>query len=191
MKSSGPKDSELKKLNLVVVAHLAKRHTFKENKWKAVSHSGIASPWLENIKEVCLSENGKLSEKIPVKVEVPLSHSAEFFVSLPENFETGTCEVLVDRNLFPPVTEKEFYICDVLGSEIETDLGTFKLLAFFENADPRGTISSISLLLESLNPIKGQTVKVEVPIGILSRSQDKWHISDIEMWINLSNTKDE
>ena len=169
--------------DLIVVARLAKRHTFKENKWKAIAVSGLAAPWLEKVESIILEGQ---TDSIKVKIEVPLNYSAEFFVHFPEGFEATPVNIWVARSFFPEISGNEFYISDLLNSTLQTSLGDFKLISFFENGDPVREISSVTLLLESQELIGGKKLQVEVPLSSLVKTDTGWQIKDISIWISVA-----
>jgi hypothetical protein len=173
---------------LVVFARLLKRHTFKENKWKATAASGVAAPWLEKITGIYFSD---LTTKIPAKIEVPLSHSSEFFINFEEDFSASAGEIYVERKYFPQLPESEFYLCDVIGERVQTKMGEFKIASYYENADPRGGLTSLTLFLESLEAIKGKIMKVEVPLAVLSRKGERWHVESIDLWLGVQDSSAE
>jgi len=169
---------------LIPIAKIIKKHTFKENKWKAVSLSGLASIWFENLSAIYLSDGNKDAPvKVPVKIEVPLSHSEEFFLLFEGTYAPPEkAEILVPRSEFPPLPESEFYLCDVIGTIASSKLGDFKVISYFENADPKSGLSALSLLIESVSPIAGKALKLEVPASILKRKDNSWSFEDIELW---------
>ncbi len=171
---------------LVAIACLVKRHTYKENRWKAFALSGVASPWFEKITEISLGDN--TTQKISVKIEVPLSHSAEFFVSFAEEYTPAEkSELRVARELFPKLDGNEFYLCDILGKEVKSSLGNFRVVSYFENGHPSSQLSTLSVQLEKLQSgAEGDNNVVEVPLAILKKQSDGWHAEDLDLWMNKS-----
>lgn len=173
-------DSTVPHPKLVALARLVKQHTFKENKWKAVAYSGLALPWLENVKSIFLR-----NVPITVKIEVPLSHSAEFFVHFPEGYTPEEkSEVFVDRSVFPLLEGADFYLCDLMGLEVQSDLGLFRVLGYLENGDPSKGATALNLRLGSVELVKGSTLEVEVPLPFLKRKESSWFLEDVELWVD-------
>lgn len=169
---------------LVAIASLIKRHTYKENRWKAYALSGVASPWFEKITEIVIG-NDK-SQKIPVKIEVPLSHSAEFFVSFAEDYKPlEKSELWIEREQFPALPNNEFYLCDVIGKEVTSSVGTFTVTNYFENGHPSSSLSTLSVQLERAQS-EGDMNVVEVPLAVLKKTAKGWHAEDIELWLDKS-----
>jgi hypothetical protein len=171
---------ENKAQSLVALACLVKRHTFKENKWKAYALSGLASPWFEKLSTLYIR-----NEAIPVKIEVPLSYSSEFFIHFADDYKPEEkAQLFVERSSFPALSEGEFYICDLIGVPISSELGLFRVQGFFENGDPSSELTTLSLQLESLD--KDTPISVEVPLGVLKRKENSWFIEDISLWVEVS-----
>lgn len=178
---------ENKAKSFVALARLIKRHTFKENKWKAYALSGLASPWFEKLSTLYIR-----NQAVSVKIEVPLSYSSEFFIHFPDSYQPEEkADLFVERESFPPLGEGEFYICDLMGAELSTDLGPFRVLGFFENGDPSKGLTTLSLQLESID--KRPQIQVEVPLAVLKRKENSWFIEDIGLWMNVAqeDTQDE
>lgn len=176
---------ENKARTLVALACLVKRHTFKENKWKAYALSGLASPWFEKLSTLYIR-----NEPIPVKIEVPLSYSSDFFVYFLEGYTPDEkAHLFVERSSFPALANGEFYICDLIGVSIDSDQGAFKVAAFFENGDPSSELTTLSLQLESIE--KEPPISVEIPLGVLKRKENSWFIEDIGLWIEVSTKSSE
>lgn len=172
--------TEHKAQSLVALASLIKRHTFKENKWKAFAHSGLASHWFEKLESVYIR-----NQKVPVKIEVPLSYTAEFFVHFAEDFvPEEKSQIFVERASFPSLGAGEFYLCDLLGAEVASESGLFKVSAYYENGDPSAELTTLSLILEKLQ--SEPPLKVEVPLGVLKRKENSWFVEDIGLWIEVS-----
>ncbi|MEZ4815963.1 MAG: hypothetical protein R3A80_12300 [Bdellovibrionota bacterium] len=126
---------------LIPIARLIKRHTFKQNKWKAYSYSGVASPWYAKAKHVYL--NGAL---VPLRIEVPHLNTAEFFVCFNEDYVPAEkAELSIERSEFPPLEGSDFYLCDLIGAEIQSTLGPFKVDSYYENGDPSKGVTSLNL----------------------------------------------
>jgi len=165
---------------LIALARLIKRHTFKGNKWKAFAHSGLAAPWFKNIKILYLE-----NKAVDVKVEVPLSHTSEFFVNFPEGFEPpAKIDLYVERALFPKLEGADFYMCDLIGAEVKTSLGLFKVKSYFENGDPSKGATATNILLESVEGEAAKKLNVEIPLPLLKREGDTWLIEYIEPWVD-------
>lgn len=169
-----------KEQSLVPIACLVKRHTFKENKWKAIALSGLASHWFEKLNSIFIQ-----NQSIPVKIEVPLSHSSEFFIHFADDFAPPEkAQISVERSSFPALENSDFYLCDLIGAAVDSDEGLFKVVGYFENGDPSRGVTTLTVQLESLE--KDKKLSVEVPLQVLKRKENSWFIEDVGLWIDVS-----
>lgn len=180
---------------LVPLAQIIKRHTYKENKWKCVALSGFASPWIQNLSTGYLLPDlmSRVRSDFKALVQTPIHVEAggkdAFFLT---RFEDSLDDlegfyVYIERSRFPQVKNTEIYLCDLFGVDVQSVRGSLKVIRFFENfvGALEHEVSSVTLLLENSD----RSISVEVPLAVLRQHENKWHLDDLEVWIEVLNSQ--
>ena len=180
---------------LVPLAQIIKRHTYKENKWKCVALSGFASPWIEKLSMGYLlpdlmprvRPDFKALVQTPIHVEAS-GKDAFFLTRFNDTLDDlEGFHIYIERSRFPQVKNTEIYLCDIFGVDVQSPRGPLKVVRFFENfvGALEHEVSSVTLLLENSD----RSISVEVPLAVLRQHENKWHLDDLDVWIDVLSSR--
>jgi len=160
-----------------------------------VALSGFASPWIGKLTEGYLlpdlmarvRSDFKSLVKTPIHVEAS-GKNAFFLTRFNETLDDlEGFHIYIERSRFPHVKNTEIYLCDLFGVDVQSPRGSLKVIRFFENfvGALDHEVSSVTLLLENSD----RSISVEVPLAVLRQHENKWHLDDLDVWIDTLNSR--